>query len=317
MSITSPERKLLHLALLLSLVSAAVAGVALGLSLRATPIARSHTRGGGQVAERGPAAGLAAQHDERDLAPGVRVVARWQDAFWEATVVAAQGDLITVAWDQPPPELSYRPRGWVGRMDETVATAAVGDWLLCLGSGRAWHLCQVEVVEGERLGLVSSTDARAFGIAREDTLPVPPGLASWAARHGTATLAAARLVTRLQDVQPATAGKPARAGDRVLARWSDGAWWEAEVEAVAAAEVVVAWADGSAPTGVAPAQVAPLGDAPRASKRGELALCKWGQSTRWWAAYIDDGTAGAEVVYADGTREPLREQCVAGRSSGK
>jgi hypothetical protein len=320
MSTTSPERRLLHLVLFLSLLASTVAGLALGLSLhtalapRGASPACAHAPTG---ATNGAPGDAAIDAPGGELAPGARVVARWQDAFWEATVVAAQGDLMTVAWDQPPPELSYRPRGWVTRMDAPPAAAAAGDWLLCRAASPVWHLCHVESVDGDALELVAVTDASAHTMARADTLPVPAGLVDWAARHGGAALERARLAARLQSVKPATAGKPVRVRDRVLARWSDGSWWEAEVTAVSGGQIVVAWADGSAATGVAPAQVAPLADAPRARAAGELALCKWGESTRWWTAYIDKGHAGLDVMYSDGTREPLREQCVAGRVSGQ
>lgn len=313
MSTMSPERRLLHLALFLSLLASTLAGLALGLSLRtalaprdvsaacahATPEVVGHAPDGGP------------------LAPGARVVARWQDTFWEATVVAVQGDLVTVAWDQPPPELSHRPRGWVARMDAPPAAASAGDWLLCRADNRFWHLCQVEAVDGDALEVVAATDARSYTAARADTLPVPAGLVDWAARHGAAALERARLAARLQSVEPVTAGKPARVQARVLARWSDGNWWEAEVTAARDGQIVAAWADGSAPLALPPAQVAPLANAPRARAAGELALCKWGASTRWWAAYIDEGATGLEVAYSDGTREPLRDQCVTGRSSAK
>jgi hypothetical protein len=324
MNTTSPERRLLHLGLFLSLLASTVAGLALGLSCHA-PRTRPEVAAGcpegtpsvpGGALAVAPGSALAAAPGSADLAPGARVVARWQDAFWEATVVAVQGDLIVIAWDQPPPEISYRPRGWVVREEAPPATAAPGDWLLCRGD-RVWHLCHVESADGDALRLVAISDARSYTLDRADTLPVPAGLVSWAGRHGAAALERARLAARLQGLEPATAGKPARVRDRVLARWTDGSWWEAEVRAAAGGQITVAWADGSAPTALPPAHVAPLANAPVARGAGELALCKWGASTRWWAAYIDKGAAGLEVAYEDGTREPLREQCVAGRTSGQ
>jgi hypothetical protein len=328
MSTTSPERRLLHLVLFLSMLAATAAGLALGLSCHATR-ARPDVAAGcaegtsgappgvaASVLATGPGSPPANAPGSAELAPGARVVARWQDAFWEATVVAVQGDLIVIAWDQPPPEISYRPRGWVVREDAPPAAAAPGDWLLCRAD-RVWHLCHVEAADGDALRLVAISDARSVTLDRVDTLPVPAGLVSWAARHGAAALERARLAARLRGLAPATAGKPARVRDRVLARWTDGSWWEAEVRAVSGSQITVAWADGSTPSGVPPEHVAPLANAPVARGAGELALCKWGESTRWWAAYIDEGAAGLEVAYEDGTREPLREQCVAGRSSGK
>jgi hypothetical protein len=330
MSTTSPERRLYRLGLFLSLLATTVAGLALGPSCHARQAGPDMAAvclesPPGALASAPPGALVSASDTTLanvaggpELAPGARVVGRWQDAFWEATVVAVQGDLIVVAWDQPPPEISYRPRGWVVRADEPAAAAAVGDWLLCR-SDRVWHLCQVESGEsgdGDALRVVAISDARSYTMQRADTLPVPAGLVSWAMRHGAAALERARLAARLQSVEPAMVGKPARVRDRVLARWTDGSWWEAEVTAVSGAQTTVAWADGSAPMGLPPAHVAPLKGAPLARGAGELALCKWGESTRWWAAYIDTGAAGLEVAYADGTREPLREQCVTGRTSG-
>jgi hypothetical protein len=298
MSTRSTERTHLNLLLSASLIASALA---LGLSLHTA--LRAQTRC--------PPEGTAPA--DPGLAPGVPVIARWQDAFWEATVVAAQGDLIAIAWHQPPPDLSYRPRGWIARMDEPPAAARAGDWLLCRASNDVWHPCIVESATGHSLQVVTIADARSHTVERAATLPVPPGLADWAARHGAAALERIRLHTRLQAVEPATAGKPARDRDRVLARWTDGTWWEAEVTTRTDALITVAWADGSTPTALPPAQVAPLSSAPPARSAGELALCKWGQSTRWWAAHIDESAAGLEIAYQDGTREPLAEQCIAGR----
>jgi hypothetical protein len=324
MSTTSPERRLLHLGLFLSLLASTVAGLALGLSCHATQARPDVAAACPDAPLSAPPSALASAPGSApanapggpELAPGARVVGRWQDAFWEATVVAVQGDLIVIAWDQPPPELSYRPRGWVVHADAPPAVARPADWLLCRAD-RVWHLCQVESVAGDALQVVAVGDARSHTMERIDTLPVPAGLVSWAARHGAAALESARLAARLQGVEPVTAGKPVRVRDRVLARWTDGSWWEAEVTAAGNGQITVAWADGSAATGVPPAHVASLRGAPLARVRGELALCKWGEGTRWWASYIEKSAAGLEVVYSDGTREPLREQCVTGRASGE
>lgn len=320
MSTTSPERRLLHLGLFLSVLASTVAGLALGLSLHATLIAQDAPSAVSDVPADDPALAalerefLGRARADEVLAPGARVVARWQDAFWEATVVAVQGELVTVAWDQPPPELSYRPHGWVVRMDVSPAYPKAGDWLLCRADSRVWNLCRVKSVDGDALEIVAITDARPRTTARADTLLVPVGLEDWAKGHGALTLARARLAAFLKGVEPVTAGKPARVRDRVLARWTDGSWWEAEVKAVSGGQITVAWADGSAPTALPPADVAPLANAP-VPRASEVALCKWGEGTRWWQALITDDADG--VLYEDGTSEPLREQCVAGRTSGQ
>jgi hypothetical protein len=304
MSTRSPERTS-RPALFVSVSALALAALALGFTLHATLRERAAPAPGAEVLA-SPARG--------DLAPGAPVVARWQDAFWEATVVSVQGELVVIAWDQPPPELSYRPRGWLARTDRPPASAKVGDWLLCPADRGVWQPCHVETVDGDVLQAIAIDDARPRTVALGATLPVPAGLAERTARLGEAALERARLAARLEAVEPVTAGKPVKARDRVLARWTDGSWWEAEVAAMAGDQITVAWADGSAPTAVPAAHVAALADAPRARKAGELALCKWGQGTRWWSARIDEGAAGLEVAYSDGTREPLQEQCITGRA---
>ncbi|WP_428263213.1 hypothetical protein [Haliangium sp.] len=254
-----------------------------------------------------------------DLAPGARVVARWNDSFWEATVVTVQGELVAVAWDQPPPDLSFRPRGWVVPMDAPPATASAGDWLLCPAEGGTWQLCHVEAASGDALELLPIADPGAGtgvrALDRAATLPIPDGLSAWAAARGDAALDRIRLAARMHGLVPATVGTPVRVDDHVLAEWTDGSWWEAKVIALEDGAVTVAWADGSTPMPLTPAQVAPLASAPRAGASGDLALCRWQQGTRWWRAAIDKGASGLEILYIDGTREPLHPHCVAARAA--
>jgi len=84
----------------------------------------------------------------------------------------------------------------------------------------------------------------------------------------------------LATAEPATAGKPVARGASVLARWNHGDWWEARVERVGNAGVVVAWADGSGPATLEAYEVAPLDRSVR-PKPGDVALCKDATGTKW------------------------------------
>src|SRR5262245_39174946 len=77
----------------------------------------------------------------------------------------------------------------------------------------------------------------------------------------------------LATAEPAAAGRPVTRGAEVLARWNHGDWWEARVVRAGRGGVTVAWADGSGPTVLAGAEVAPL-DRSTQPAPGDVALCK-------------------------------------------
>jgi hypothetical protein len=124
------------------------------------------------------------------------------------------------------------------------------------------------------------------------------------------SFATSPLEITLRDLIPATAGQPVKPGDMALARWSDGNWWEARVEAISQDTVRVAWLDGSPANDMPRQHVAPLAAERPVLNQGDLAMCKWQTSTRWWRARIHGSDDARTVLYIDGTTEPLMGQCV-------
>ena len=112
----------------------------------------------------------------------------------------------------------------------------------------------------------------------------------------------------LQALVPANAGHAVSVGDEVLARWTDGSWWEATVIAIDGPTITAAWRDGSTPTALPADGIAPLSERPGMA-HGDLALCKWQDSTRWWRAVIVEQQDSLHVRYIDGTVEPFFRQC--------
>ncbi len=237
------------------------------------------------------------------FAPGDRVVARWQSSFRGATVLEARGNLITVQWDVRPPDTAGVPAAWAVAAGSPTPVPP-GSWLLCEGENR-WTLCRVREVHGE-VFVVDGEDGAGVEVDRSETLPVPKALHAWAEREGPRQVARARGMEALADAVPARAGQAVEKGMRVLAKWTDGTWWEATVSGVSEAGVEVAWADGSAATtldrlGVAPLEnVVPLAE-------GAAAFCRWKTGTRWWRALVTRASgASLAVDYADGDRARLR-----------
>ena len=112
----------------------------------------------------------------------------------------------------------------------------------------------------------------------------------------------------LGDLVPSTTGRGVRVGDAVLARWSDGNWWEATVTAIDGMRITVAWRDGSAPVQLRDIHVAPLRKAPP-MEVGYKVICKRHESTRWWRAVIRRGDNGLRVRYVDEVSVPFTGQC--------
>jgi hypothetical protein len=141
--------------------------------------------------------------------------------------------------------------------------------------------------------------------------PSPPcGLVATPVTDWTPPPPPTTLQLELGGLLPATAGQPSRPGDLALARWSDGNWWEARVEAASGDTVRVAWLDGSPANDLPREHVAPLPHQRPALQHGALAMCKWSTSTRWWRARIHGEGDARTVLYIDGTTEPLTGQCV-------
>src|SRR4051812_31085477 len=65
------------------------------------------------------------------LEPGDRVIARWKDGLFAATVITVRHNLVTVAWDQPPPAESHVARAWVAPIAPLPGDVAVGSWAAC------------------------------------------------------------------------------------------------------------------------------------------------------------------------------------------
>lgn len=251
------------------------------------------------------------------LVPGDRVVARWRDAFWSATVLTVEERLVTVAWDVPPPDTSRVSREWMRKLEHPGDDLLAGAWVLCPGSSDAFIPCRVEGVEADEAD-VRLTDSGSFiRLPRAHLFLVPDELYAWVVDKGDAAIERYLMADRLQSVVPLSAGEPvARPGAEVLARWSDGEWWRGTAIAIDGGEITVAWADGSEPLALAPGDVAPLGNDDGRLEKGSVALCQYGDTTRWSRAHVVAlGSKDLEVRYIDGTAVKLAtSRCVSGRT---
>jgi len=118
----------------------------------------------------------------------------------------------------------------------------------------------------------------------------------------------------LEGLRPANAGQASKVGERVLARWYDGSWWEAEVTAIGQGSVTAAWADGSPPDQLPLGDVAPLPSQSSTLEIGSYAFCSWQSSTQWWRARIVERSGIPTIAYIDGDSSPLSsEHCVLAR----
>jgi hypothetical protein len=243
------------------------------------------------------------------LAPGDRVVSRWKDGFYPATVLTVQHRLVTIAWDTPPPERGYAARDAVSKQGALAERAESGAWLLCYREG-SWSACRVERVEGARLQVVVARDGTTHDMGREEVCEIPPAHRAWAVRHAEQALATHRLQQEIAPSAPASAGKPVSEGEKVAARWpADGFWYDAvvvESSDSAKQSVTVRWYDDSTAT-LAPSDVAPTASSPQPGKPGELAFCRWRQSPRWWRARVEriESDGQLAVIYRDGTTATL------------
>jgi hypothetical protein len=248
------------------------------------------------------------------LNPGDRVVARSRGELREATVITVDGALVTLAWDAGSPDRSQLTRSWIVRVDERGrGTVKAGDWRWC-PSEEAWVPCRAEPA-GDGLAL-QYADGTKRTIAARDTLPIPAGLTHWTRARGEKLLDVALDVgpppqeIDLDTLRPRAAGQPVAIGDRVLAHWSGGGWWEAKVDRISPSEVVVSWADGSAATPVSVTEVAPMTNDLLGG--GDVGLCRW-TDTQWWPARITNRASGRlHIIYSDGTALDVpTQECVA------
>jgi hypothetical protein len=231
--------------------------------------------------------------------PGDRVAARWQEAFYEGTVLSLDRKLLMVQWDQPPPEKSGLPVDWAVRLQSKV-DPRVGGWLLC-PSGKRWTLCQVRAAQGTQLD-VSAVEGDPLHFRADELLPLPAGCVEWAAKLGPQLAHHARTVEQLPQAAPASVGQPAAIGTLILARWQDGNWWEATVASLEGQNTLVAWKDGSSPTLVDTGEVAPVHPLAGGLEEGELLICRWKKDTRWWRAAVDKAHGAAiDLTWEDGT----------------
>ncbi len=239
-----------------------------------------------------------------DLEPGDRVLARWRGGFWQATVLNVQGKLVTVAWDVPPPERSYLPRGWVVKKEVEAPAVEPGQWLLC--RQEVWELCRFESMEGGTWKVIFASDGSSAEIDSLDVASVPEDLRSWAARRGDSQMNEALLSETVNPSAPLNAGSPVTQGKKVLARWTDGNWYGGTVSESKGTTVTVEWGDGSPALAIPNTNVAPLPGQGQTLKAGDLAFCRWESSARWWRARIDrvDGSVLA-ITYRDGTKGKL------------
>ncbi len=246
------------------------------------------------------------------LEPGDRVVARWQDSFFEATVVTVQDKLVTVAWDVPPPERSHLPRGWVERIAPPAADAQ--GWQLCRRS-ETWVPCQIEASGPQAVKVKLAGLAESLSLDPEELCPVPAGLRGWVARRAEAEQAAATLAAQIDPQAPLSAGQAVQPDQRVLGRWIDGGWYEARVAGQGDGSVTLVWSDGSAPSPVPVGDVAPIPDAPEALQPGAVAFCRWSAAARWWPARVEEASSTVlRVTYRDGEEGRVAPgECVGAR----
>lgn len=244
------------------------------------------------------------------LVPGERVLARFKDAFHEATVITVQGRLVTVAWDTPPPERSYLPRSWILSI-ERPAKVAQGQWALCRPAS-SWELCRIDSVQQDLIVASLTSDGQQATLRARRAFPLPAKLRGWAEEHGGELLAQARRKLVFARARPAAAGQAVKIGQRVLAEWQQDSWWEATVVKVDKAKVTVSWIDSSGEHGLQPMQVAPLETDMSGLKPESVAFCKWAGSGQWWKAWVERLSRGsAQVIYSDGSKAQVTAgQCL-------
>ncbi len=244
------------------------------------------------------------------LVPGERVVARFKDAFHEATVITVHGKLVTVAWDEPPPERAYLPRDWVASLEE-LRPPRQGEWALCRHRV-AWELCRVERLDDGKLTVSLSSDGSRVTLPARRCLSVPAKLRGWAEERGAELLRLARREAGFKGARPATAGQPAKPGDRVLAEWMKDSWWEAVVVGLAGSSIMVKWVSGGGEQNVTADQVAPFPTVRGAQIGPETPVYCTSGGTSWWPAWVDGATATMlQVSYAGGSKGSVpRNDCV-------
>lgn len=240
------------------------------------------------------------------LEPGDRVLARWHEAFFEATVIDVDGRLVTVGWDAPPPEHSELPVDFVVKPGGPAPRA--GEAGLC-PEGASWIPCRV--LRADDKGFTAlRVDGRTATLAPGLLPAVPAGLSGWALKTVEAGAERVRLTEQLKRAVPAAVGAHLTVGQLVLGLWTDGAWWEATVSSIDAGGVNLTWVDGGTQR-LSARELAPLGGA--VPQAGQVAICREGSSTRWTPALVSGVTAadGLAIRRADGAALDVRSaDCV-------
>jgi hypothetical protein len=236
------------------------------------------------------------------LEPGQIVVARFRAEFYQGVVFTVRGKLVTVMWDEPPPEKSHLPLGWVQPVSDPAARVREGDPALCdLGDNGRWSLCQVKRVDREVVTVIPVTGSDAT-VPRDRVIPVPKGLTAWARKRLDQLLEQRKLQATINPTAPLNAGSPVTVGQTVLAMWGSGGWWEATVRTVGGGSVTVSWGDGSGEATMPASKVAPLPESSTLSP-GDLALCSWSGSKQWFPARVDRvEDKELHITYRDGTK---------------
>lgn len=246
-------------------------------------------------------------HAGLGLEPGDRVVARWQDSFFEATVITVQSKLVTIAWDSPPPEKSMLPRDWIQLLEVNPARLRAGDWVLCPGVARqSWELCHVDEARGEGVSVTRVSDGVEQQLSIKKLVAIPDALYEWAASFGQNTIEKVRLSKSLSGLTPLTAGEPVTPGQDVLAKWTDGNWWRGTVDAIEGGSISVRWVGYNEGEPIPTSDVAPLHTERAEPAAGDRVLCEWMRGSYWWGAQVE-GKSGTElsIVYGDGTNQIL------------
>jgi hypothetical protein len=243
------------------------------------------------------------------LESGDRVVARIGAGFQEATVMASYGKVVSLTTDAGT--TLRLPRTWVTPLIYRDVAVVDGEWRLCEVE-QGWAMCRPERSADGNLDLTYVNAAGQRRFADSWTLEIPSGVATWAVREGGRRLDRALLSETLPGVQPATVGARVAVGEPVVARWNGGGWWDATVRSKEGERIVVAWLDGSAPSTLTAAEVAP---APSANRNldGRFVLCRYGSS--YTPAMLAGAPGSQRAVFADGrTTTNTTEDCIPGRA---
>jgi len=147
---------------------------------------------------------------------------------------------------------------------------------------------------------VEASRAHDEEVTRRDTEAADRAAAAAAEQRKAADADRAALAALV----PVGAGDTVKAKQPVLAHWSDGNWWPAQVVRATSRSIKVRYEDGTT-SELAPADVAPR-PAPALLEPGATALCFWRSGSHWWPArIIEKGADENRIRYADGTTQAV------------